>query len=176
MNPLIQYAIPVKGLRNGTHQFTFHIDRAFFAQFEGTPVTDGNIDMTLVLDKRPDMLVLEFDFAGTVKTECDRCLAQIDLPVADNQRLLVKFSETEKVEDADVIFVNPEIQQLNVATYAYEYVILSMPIFRVYDCKNDPNRVCNEETLQYIQNREDEDEVAPNPIWEELKKLNQNDN
>jgi uncharacterized protein len=176
MNPLIQYAIPVKGLRNGTHQFTFHIDREFFAQFESTPVTDGKIDMKLVLDKRPDMLVLEFAFAGTVKTECDRCLAQIDLPVADNQRLLVKFSEEKEAEDADVIFVSPELQQLNVATYAYEYVILSIPIFQVYDCKNDPNRVCNEEMLQYIQNRDEEDEAAPNPIWEELKKLNQNDN
>lgn len=177
MNPLIPYSIPVKGLRNGTHSFAFHIDRAFFSQFEDTPVIEGKVDVTLVLDKRPDMFVLDFDFAGTVQTDCDRCLAQIDLPVADTQRLLVKFSEEEVVEEADVIYVHPEIQQFNVATYIYEYIILAMPIIRVYDCRNEVNRPCNEEMLQYIQQSEaQEEETERNPAWDELKKLNKNDN
>jgi uncharacterized protein len=178
MDWLIQYSIPVRGLRNGTHQFDFQVDQAFFSQFENSPVADGNVDVVFTLDKRPDMFVLTFDLTGTVKTDCDRCLAQIDLPVEDAQNLIVKFSDQEEAEDADVVFVHPDIQHLNVARYVYEFIILSMPIIKVYDCENEVNRPCNQEMLRYIQNGKDdaENEADPNPFWEELKKLNKNDN
>ncbi len=180
MDPLIQYSLPVRGLRVGAHRFDFQIDNEFFLQFEDSPVKEGAVEMSLTLDKRPDMFVLEFDFEGIVQTDCDRCLAQINLPVKDTQQLIVKFSESEEAEDADVIYVHPEIQQLNVAKYIYEYIILAMPMIRVYDCENDPNRPCNQEMLQYLQNGNAE--AAPeittesNPIWEALKNLNKNDN
>lgn len=178
MDALIQYSIPVRGLRNGTHQFDFQVDRAFFSQFENSPVANGKLNVTFTLDKRPDMFILTFDFAGTVQTDCDRCLAPIDLPVEDTQSLIVKFSEQEEPEDADVVFVHPDIQHLNVARYVYEFIILSMPIIKVYDCEAEANRPCNQEMLRYIQNGNDdsEPEADQNPLWEELKKLNKNDN
>lgn len=183
MDRLIQYSIPVKGIRSGTHQFDFQIDRAFFQAFEDSPVSDGSIALTLLFDKRPDMYVLKFDFAGTLKTECDRCLAVIDLPVSDQQQLIVKLSEAEQIEDADVVYIHPETQQLNVAVYIYEYIILSMPFMRVYDCENDDKRVCNEEMLRYLNGQNGADEVAETPevseqneLWEALKKLNIRDN
>lgn len=179
MDSLVQYSIPVKGLRTGTHQFDFHIDSEFFKLFENSPIADGNIELTLLFDKRPDMYVLQFDFEGTVKTECDRCLEFINLPVSDSQRLVVKFSETaeSEAEEADVIYIHPESQHLNVANYIYEYIILSMPFMKVYDCENDDNRVCNQEMLSYIQNvEESEEETERNPLWEELKNLNIKDN
>lgn len=182
MDPLIQYSLPVKGLRPGTHQFDFHIESEFFSQFEDSPVSDGNINLTLVFDKRPNLFVLQFDFAGTIKAECDRCLEMIDLPVADSQQLLVKFSEEQEAEDADVIYIHPETQHFNVATYIYEYVILAMPIRKVYDCENDKNAQCNQEMLKYI--RQEVDELPPvaeekpssNPLWDQLKNLNVEDN
>ena len=148
MDMLIEYSIPVRGLRNGTHQFDFQVDRAFFSQFENSPVTEGNVEVAFTLDKRPDMFILTFDLAGTVQTDCDRCLALIDLPVADTQSLIVKF------------------------------IILAMPIIKVYDCESEINRPCNQEMLRYIQNGNGniETEADSNPLWEELKKLNKNDN
>jgi uncharacterized metal-binding protein YceD (DUF177 family) len=176
MDSLIPYSIPVRGLRVGTHQFDFQIDREFFRRFEESPVADGQIQVHFMLDKRPDMLVLHFQLAGTVKTDCDRCLAPIDLPIANAQSLIVKFSETEEAEDADVVYVHPEIQQLNIARYIYEYIILAMPIIKVYDCFSEANRPCNLEMLQYLSSENSEPQAAPesNPIWEELKKLNKN--
>ena len=183
MDPLIQYSLPVKGLRPGTHQFDFQIDVAFFRQFENSPVSDGNIALTLQFDKRPNLYVLYFSFSGTLKTECDRCLAWIDLPVADEQRLLIKFSTEadQEPEEADVDYIDPETQHLNVAKYIYDYVILAMPISKVYDCENDESPACNQEMLQYLEiGAEDAapeaEAEAINPIWEELKKLNVKDN
>lgn len=185
MDLLVSYSIPVRGLRAGTHEFAFRINREFFQAFEHSPVADGSIELTLRLDKRPDMYLLEFDFAGTLKTECDRCLASIDLPVRACERLIVKFSELEEVEEADVVYIHPEAQQLNVAKYIYEYVILAMPFVKVYDCENDPHRVCNEDMLRYLQHENGNSSTLPaaepeetnwNPFWEELRKLDIKDN
>jgi uncharacterized protein len=176
MDPLIPYSIPVKGLRNGTYHFDFQVDSTFFGQFEGSPVTDGNIRLELVFDKRSDLYVLQFDFKGTVKATCDRCLATIDLPVADQQQLLVKLSPEIVAEEADVIFISPELQQLNVARYAYEYIILAMPMSTVYDCENDPNANCNEEMLRYLSYEEPEEPETGNPLWEALKNLKDDNN
>ncbi len=172
MDALVQYSIPVKGLRNGTHEFNFYIDHTFFACFENTPVNDGNVEVKMIFDKRPGLFVLEFDLAGTVKTECDRCLAEIDLPIAGQQRLLVKFSEEKESEEADVIFVAPDLQQLNVAKYIYEYIVLAMPMIKVYNCREQDPPVCNEEMLRYLeQEGEEQDEATHNPLWDELKKF-----
>ena len=180
MDPLITYSIPVKGLHNGIHQFEFQIDRFFFENFENSPVADSDITVELEFDKRSDMYVLEFSLAGTVRTQCDRCAADINLPVSDTQRLLVKFSEEEEPEEAEVIFINPEAQQLNVAKYIYEYICLAIPLIRVYDCENDDPRPCNMEALHYLSNgghaeeEEEKEEEEDNPIWDELKKLSNN--
>lgn len=180
MDALIQYAIPVKGLRPGDHQYEFDIDQAFFAAFEGSPVTEGQVHIELDFDKRPDLIVLTFDISGTVKTECDRCLAAIHLPIEDQQQLIVKFSEEEVPEEADVVFIHPESAQLNVARYIYEFICLAIPMIRVYDCESESPRPCNEEMLRYLKNTEnpdvEQDDKPDNPVWDVLKNLDPGDN
>ena len=176
MERLVEFSIPVKGLGNGPHQFRFRIDASFFENFEGSPVEEGNISVNLELDKRPDMLVLQFGFEGTVKTECDRCLASIDLPVSGTERLLVKFSLEEEAEDAEVVYIHPETQHLSVARYIYEFIILAMPMIKAYDCEKEVPRPCNEEMLRFLEGeqqsgQQEEESREDNPIWEELKKL-----
>lgn len=151
MDPLIQFRIPVKGLQNGPHDFQFEIDAEFFGAFEASPIQEGKISMTLNFDKRPDMFVLEFDFSGTVRTSCDRCLAEIDLPVSDTQTMMIKYSLEEiESEDPDVVFIHPETQQLSVAPFAYDFILLSMPLIRTYDCQSEPIKPCNQEMLDYL--------------------------
>ncbi len=173
MDGLIEYAIPVKGLGNGIHPFHFSIGGEFLEQFEDSPVRQGNIELDLTFDKRTDMFVFTFDFEGTVKTECDRCLAPIDLPISGQERLIVKFSLEEEEEEADVIYVNPEIPKINVAQFIYEFIVLAIPIIKVYNCEEDEQPACNQEMLDYLESEESsEPEDTANPIWEELKKFN----
>ena len=171
MDTLVQYTIPIKGLGPGVHQFDFHIDSDFFTHFENSPIQEGDLQLQLIFDKRADLFVLEFDFQGTVKTDCDRCLTEIDLPISGQQRLLVKFSLEEELEEAEVIYIHPEAQKLNVSKYIYEFICLAMPIIKVYDCEEEENRPCNEEMLGYL-DIEEEENTDSNPIWDELKKLN----
>lgn len=175
MDALVPYTLPVKGLGVGIHRFDFKIDRLFFEHFESSPIREADVDLLLEFDKRIDMYVLDFKLSGTVRTDCDRCLAPIDLPIHDEQQLVVKFSHDPGDEEAEIVYVSPDIEQFNIAQYIYEYVVLSMPIIKVYDCENDEPIPCDEEMLDRLEAKEEED-ATPNPIWDELRKLTDNDN
>ncbi|MCP3928950.1 MAG: DUF177 domain-containing protein [Bacteroidetes bacterium] len=172
MDALIPYSIPVRGLHEGMHQFDFQIDKNFFSCFEDSPIEEGNIDMRMYFEKRPDMYILVFDFKGTIKTACDRCLAAIDLPIKGDQQLIVKFSEEER-EEAEVVYVTPGIQSIKVAKYIYEFICLAIPMIKVYACEEAENPPCNKEMLKYLEEDvpEEEKKTTENPIWDELKKL-----
>ena len=183
MDPLIAYSIPVKGLHSGIHQFDYQIDHSFFESFEDAPIKEGAIKLEVDFDKRDDMFVLWFRFSGTVGTACDRCLVAIDLPIEGEERLLIKLTETpeEISEDPDVVFVSSEIQKLNIAPYAYEFICLSLPLIKVYDCEEDTPRPCDQEMLKYLSQNSsssaeeaEEESQESNPIWDALKDLNNN--
>ncbi|MEQ8705200.1 MAG: DUF177 domain-containing protein [Phaeodactylibacter sp.] len=182
MDPLINFSIPLRGLHEGIHQFDFQIDRAFFDAFENAPIGESDIQLKLEFAKYPGLMTFLFDFEGTVNTECDRCLAPIQLPVEGKQQLVVKVSETiegeveQDEEDPDVIFIHPELPKLNLAPLVYEYICLALPMIKTYDCEADTPRPCNDEMLDRLGAAEDldEEEPATNPVWDELKKLGNN--
>ena len=171
METLNQFTIPLEGLKDGMHQFDFQIDRGFFNHFEQSPIQEGNFDLKLFFDKRPDLLVLTFDFKGSFSTNCDRCLEAIELPMKNSEQLLVKYAEAPS-EEADVVYIERGTQQLNVAKYAYEFICLSIPMIKVYDCEEDENPPCNQAILDQLYNEEEvEEEETKNPVWDALKDL-----
>jgi uncharacterized metal-binding protein YceD (DUF177 family) len=174
LNALVPYSIPVKGLSNGVHLFDFQIDNSFFELFEGSPISEGNFEVRISFDKRPDLYVLLFEFAGHIKSDCDRCLESIQLPVAGKEQLLVKITELELEEEADVIYLSSFVHELNVAKYIYEYICLAIPMHRVYDCEKDEKAPCNVDILKYINGATDTTidpgtEERENPFWTALK-------
>ena len=173
MSNLNHFSIPVSGLKNGLHQFDFQVDKQFFDHFESSLIKDGKFDVRLFFDKRPDMLVLDFNFEGYACTDCDRCLAPIQLPLKGENQLLVKYAE-EPAEEAEVVYIQHGEPILNVARFVYEYICLAIPMIKVYNCEDEDPSVCNEENLQYLE-REEEGEDSQSSIWDELKKLSNND-
>jgi uncharacterized metal-binding protein YceD (DUF177 family) len=172
MNAHAAYSIPIQGLKVGVHRFTFKIDSAFFRHFEDSPVQEGEIEFDLQLDKRPDMLILDFELKGFVKAECDRCTALIDLPLEDERQLIVKYGETKGEEEDEVVFLHKEASEFNVAKYLYEFTVLALPITNTYDCQNNPNPPCNFEILKYLNN--ESSEQNSNIVWDALKGINDN--
>lgn len=155
MGRFAQYELPVKGLKNGVHSYEFHLDKAFLTNFPDSPVVDANIQVHLDLDKRPEMFVLDITLDGLVETECDRCLAPIQLPINGHHQLLVKLKlNAENEEDPDVVFVDPEISKFGVAEYLYEYVVLAIPIKKVIDCEKVDPKPCDFETLKRMENKQ----------------------
>ncbi|MEM6378694.1 MAG: DUF177 domain-containing protein [Bacteroidota bacterium] len=176
MNPLVEYTIPIKGLSNGIYQFEYQIDRNFLTHFEQSPVSQANIQMQVDLEKKPGLFVLQFNFSGTIETDCDRCLAAINLPVSGENRLLVKYSEEAESDDPEVVYIHPEATKLELADFIYEFLILSIPMIKVYDCEavEEANIPCDYDMLDRLSEPSDDaDETEnTNPAWEELKKFN----
>ncbi len=168
MDALKQFSIPIMGISTGIHQFEFQIDHDFFKAFEDSPISEGDAKLVLDFDKRPNMFVLTFDIVGSVKATCDRCLDTIDVIIDDTQNLMVKFANEPSV-DPDIAHIPIGQTELNVAKFAYEYIILAMPI-TLY-CEDTEKATCNEDMLKYLKkDSTDDDTQDSNPIWDEIKK------
>ncbi len=173
MNALKEFSLPIKGLKNGYHTFNFQLDETFFALFEASVIQKGWFEVTVEVDKRDSFFELTFDFDGTVQAECDRCTAVIELPFGDTQTLVVKVSEEEQNEDADVVFINPDAHEFNVAQYIYEFICLAEPPLKVYDCENDDPQPCDFDVLNKINpsvSNNNSNDAVKNP-FEDLKNL-----
>lgn len=171
MDALEHFSIPVSGLHNGTHEYDFSIDAAFFQCFPESPIKDGDVAVHFIFEKQNDMYILTFQLEGTVRTACDRCLEEFSLPVEADEMLLVKFDEKEW-EDADIIYVLRDTPKLNVARYIYEFINLAVPIAKTHD---DADEECDPEMLKFLQREENSDSQISSAVWDALKGL-QNDN
>lgn len=173
MDALFAYSIPIQGLKTGIHYYQYELDRDFFRHFESSPVAEGTIRFDLTLDKRSDMLVLDFRFEGRILAECDRCTAEIRLPLADERQLLVKYGETEGETEDEVVFISRDASEFNVAKYLYEFTVLALPITNTYDCQAENPPPCNFDVLRLL-NRENDDQPTSDPVWDALKNLKNN--
>jgi len=168
MDSLIQFNIPVSGLKDKVHLFDFKLGKSFFQCFSKSPIKDGNIEVQLEFDKRPELYVLTFDIKGTVKAICDRCLEEFDLPLHESQSLLVKFDKLEH-EEAEVVYILEGTKKLNVAKYIYEFVNLATPLIKTHDKAGEE---CKKDMLSYLSDyRQEKVKAAQNPVWSALKKF-----
>lgn len=173
MDPFVLFSLPIQGIKNGTHHYRFSIDKKFLSHFEGSPVEEGVIDFDVELDKRSDMMLFDFVVSGYVGSVCDRCTANIHLPLNDERHLIVKYGEAEGETEDEVVFISREASEFNLAKYLYEFMVLALPITNTYDCENDPKPPCNFEVLKFLKD-ENDGEDSNNPIRDALKGLSEN--
>lgn len=167
MEYMEHFSVPFKGLNDGDHKFRFEVDKVFFQRFQNDLVTDGQLEVILDLEKRPGVSTLQFTIRGTIKSDCDRCMELINLPIKGEYRLLLKFGDKED-NNEEVIYVDPDISILNFGQMIYEYIILSIPMIKTYDCENVEPRPCNMAVLNKLE--EDQNDDSPSDgIWDSLR-------
>lgn len=174
------FTIQFRGLSIGVHQFDYQINQSFFAEFEDSSITDSNIGVVVEFDRRVSMIVLNVSLKGTIKSECDRCMEAIDLPIEGQQQLMVKYSEEDKEEEDDVFYINPLASSFNIAKYVYELAHLSIPLRKLKPLCLETPEACEFNILDYFEDGEmpnedaeaEEKGIEQNSIWSELAKLN----
>jgi len=174
MSILSFYNIAFKGLSQGKHIFDYEVEDKFFSEFEGGIVEEGKVTVRITLEKQSSLMILGFDVEGNVHVQCDRCLEMYDQPIKSHERIFVKFGEKEFNEGDDVIWVSVNDYQLNVAQLIYEFVCLAVPIKKVHPDDENGNSTCEPEMIEKLDKyivREEEN----NPIWNDLKKLLDNE-
>jgi uncharacterized metal-binding protein YceD (DUF177 family) len=168
------FSIPLKGLKNGSHHFQFDVRSDFFKHFENEVVNSGSFLINFELFKEDNVSTMLFEVSGKIDATCDRCTADIELPVHGEYSMLLKYGEVINSTD-EVIYIDPETSLFSVADIIYECIILSIPIMKIYDCEDEEIIPCNEEVLIKLEQEENDDE-ASSSLWESLKDLDLNDN
>jgi uncharacterized protein len=153
-NSLVAFAIPILGLKQSHYTFDLQLDASFFKNFEASEIAEADITVAVELERKTGHLEFSFDFWGTIKTECDRCTASIDLPIEGYEKLIAKFSEATQEDEDEIIYIHPETPILNIAQYLYEYITLAVPVSKIYDCENDEVRPCDMKVLNFLATNE----------------------
>ncbi len=170
MKELKAYRIAVKGLSIGIHHFQFEVDERFFACFEDAPLKDASFEVALTFDKRSNFYMLIFEIEGTMHTTCDRCMADINLPLHGTYDLVVRLEEEEDVDDPDVIFLDPAEDYLDLSQVLYDFVNLTVPLHKTYDCQLEDPKPCDEKALKILEDQQAGEEMQ-NPFRDALKEF-----
>lgn len=137
--------IEIRGLSYGEHPFSFKVDGSFFEPYENETVSDADLDVSAVVTKEHGRMALDLSITGNVTVKCDRCLADLTVPVDIQVPFSVMFSSYAADADADgdgadeVILLDSDSADIDLSQIIYDYVSLSLPIKKVHpDGQCDP--------------------------------------
>jgi uncharacterized metal-binding protein YceD (DUF177 family) len=171
-----QYEIAFVGLKPGDHEFEYELDEKFFEQYGETELIQPHAVIKVHLEKHSSFMQLRFDVAGKTTVVCDRCSNNLEMPLWDEFKLIIKLTDdadrlNEEEEDPDVHYLNRNESMLNIADWLYEFTLLALPLQRMCSPEQMGGPQCNQEVLQLLKNSQPQSESKPsiNPLWENLK-------
>jgi uncharacterized protein len=169
---LKKYVIPFAGLKEGRHEFEFDVDDSFFDQFESSEIKKGKLGVSVELIKSQQVLEMSFYIDGFVKTICDRCLDEFDLPVTYNGKLFFKFAAESYELTDEIIILSASENEINISQFIYEFIHLALPYRRIHPDINGMSG-CNKMMIQKLESLKI-DEITENnysPSWDKLKEI-----
>jgi uncharacterized metal-binding protein YceD (DUF177 family) len=175
MSKIRDFLIPFVGLKLGKHYFEYQINKQFFDHFEYDEFQNSDIKVNVVLDKKSNMLELDFKHKGTVNVPCDLTSEDFDLPIKGKMKLIVRFGEEFNNDNEELLILPHGEFEIDVAQYIYEMIVLSVPVKRVHPGVKDGSlqtealTKLNELTTEQKEERVQEENIDPR--WDKLKKL-----
>jgi uncharacterized metal-binding protein YceD (DUF177 family) len=121
------FTVPISGLKEGHHIFDFEIGKKFFEMFEESEIKEGMLVAITEIEKGSTHINLDIKISGSVRICCDRCLEMFDLPVACENRLVIKFGPVRDESDPDILTL-PVDEHESILQYFYEFIYLALPI------------------------------------------------
>ena len=176
MSKTKEFLIPFVGLKLGKHHFEYQISKKFFEDFDYDEFQNSDIKVGLVLDKKSNMLELDFKHKGTVNVPCDLTSEDFDLPIKGKMKLIVRFGDEFNNDNEELLILPHGEFELDVSQYIYEMIALSVPLKRVHPGVKDGSlqtealTKLNELKVKDIK-EESKQEEDTDPRWDKLKKL-----
>lgn len=180
-----EYDIAFVGLKPGVHEFNYEITDRFFETFQQQDFTNCKANIKLSLDKKSSFMMLKFEIGGALDVICDRCSNNISLDLWDEFIITVKMAEepeimNEQEDDPDVYYIGRGESHLNVESWIYEFINLSIPMSKTCGFDNADGPQCNKKALKMLNKLGTEPkskkEETINPLWKDLDKFKDLDN
>ena len=164
------YSLPYLGMKDGFHRYYFTAGNQFLISFENSPIQEGEFEIELEVDKRGNISEFLFIISGKAKVICDRCLADILIPVSGRFPMKGKLSN-ESGDEPEIIFMSPDKSNIDLSQYIYEMICLSLPLSNISDCENESPRVCDDDVLAKLTKSDEKDIIKDGNVWGNLKGL-----
>jgi uncharacterized metal-binding protein YceD (DUF177 family) len=169
------YEIPFVGLKNGVHRFEYQIEDKFFSEGIQPDFTDCHLQVRLILDKKIGFFLFKFEITGSVTVNCDRCGDPFTLAIWDEFDHVVKLVDDPKVmevdDSPDVSYISRTDSHLDVSSWIYEFILLSIPMQRIHPEEGPNHRGCNPAVLGMLDKMKEPEKRSANPIWKGLDKF-----
>ncbi len=176
-----EFEIPFVGLKPGIHEFSYQISDKFFETFDKQDFRDVTAQVKLTLDKNNAFMLLKFEIGGNLLVNCDRCSNDLPMDLWDEFRITVKMVEepelmNDQEEDPDVYYIGRGESHLDVATWIYEFINLSIPMQKTCGFDKADGPMCNPVAMDILKRMETVDpdktpEPVANPIWKGLEQF-----
>ncbi|MPT34069.1 MAG: DUF177 domain-containing protein [Flavobacterium sp.] len=173
MNIDKEFLIPFVGLKQGKHQFEYHIDKKFFEHFDFDDYNGVAIKVDVILDKKSTMLELAFKHKGTVNVPCDLTNEDFDLLIKGKMNLIVKFGDSFNDENDELLVLPHGEYQINIMQYIYEAIVLSVPTKRIHPGVKDGTLQSEaiDRLNELAPKEQHKEEENTDPRWDKLKQL-----
>ena len=172
-----EFEIAWLGLKIGEHEYEFTIGDPFMRE-HGAPdeLHNWNAQVKLTFDRQQSFFRLHFDVSGSVTVPCDRCGDDFSLSLWDEFDLLIKLTgdeedERETDDEADVAFLSRHETVIDISSWIYEFVMLSLPLQRVHPPTADGEPGCNAEALRLLSQLSAKEDAPEHDIWKGLKNI-----
>lgn len=155
------------GMKPGTYKYHIMLGNDFFEEYKNEEIEGGEVNYEVTMERSERVTMLTFLLKGTLTTRCDRCLGELKVEVSGEERLNVRFSDTEQSDDEDTVVLAEDAYELDLSPWLYEYVAVRLPLQHSH-----PEGECDPETVRFLK-----EEEAPrpddyvDPRWEALKEL-----
>ena len=163
--------VKFSGLKEGIHNFNFDIGKKFFESFEYDDFIDVDILTKLKLDKKVNMLNLDFFFSGKVKVPCDLTMEPFYIDIKTDYSIIVKFAENKHSTDDKIIFLSTGTSNIDISTIIFETIVLEVPQKRVHPGIKDGS--LKSEILDKLEDLKPKELFLNkrDPRWDKLKEL-----
>lgn len=171
-----EFLIPFVGLKLGKHHFEYQIDKSFFDNFEYDEFQNSEIKVSVVLEKKSNMLEISFKHQGFVQVPCDVTGEDFNLPIKSKMKLIVRFGEEFNNDNEELLILPFGEFEVDIAQYIYEMIVLSVPLRRVHPGVKDGTlesealKKLNELAVKETK-KENKKEENIDPRWDKLKQL-----
>jgi uncharacterized metal-binding protein YceD (DUF177 family) len=172
-----EFEIAFVGLKPGIHEFNYEVDDKFFVDKGVIDFTGCHANIKLSLDKKSSFMLLKFEVGGKADVTCDRCGNPLPMDIWDEFNMLVKLVENpdemnDQEEDPDVFYISRTESHVNVASWIYDFVLLSFPMQKMCSEEAMGGPQCNNEVLEKLRAMEvREQEANSNQLWKGLEQF-----
>ena len=155
-NSINSFKINIFHLQNKQYLHEFEGDDDFFMDLEQELklIEKGHFKAAVSLDKSETMIQMLYKIKGSVELTCDRSLDLFDFPFDISQKMILKFSDhTEEITE-ELMFIDRNVQFINVAQDIFDFICLQIPIKKLH-----PRYTENEVTYESLMKKFDEEYV-----------------